>query len=98
MFPVFILHSGAMGRSSYILSALKGEDKERYVQKCKTISHVDPYNIPRHRFKDLSSLQSDELPDLDYRNVCSYLINFKLYTNKALQSYNSLISSINTLF
>ena len=98
MFPVFILHFGATERSSYIPSALKGEDMERCVQKCQKIRHADPYNIRRHRFKDLSSLQSDELPDLDYRNVCSYLINFKLHTNKALQSYNSLISSINTLF
>ena len=69
MFPVFILHFGATGYSSYILSALKGEDMEIYVRKCKKIKPVDPYNISRHRFKDVSSLQSDELPDLDYGNI-----------------------------
>ena len=78
-----------MELSPYILSVLKGEDMERYVQKCQKIG-ADPYNIPRHMFKDATSLQEDELPDLDYGNIYSYLINFTLYTNKILQAYKSL--------
>lgn len=78
-----------MELSPYIRSVLKGEDMERDVQKCEKIG-ADPYNIPRHMFKDATSLQADELPDLDYGNIYSYLINFKAYTNKALQAYKSL--------
>ena len=77
--------SGSMELSPYILCALKGEDKERYVQKCHKIGSVDPYSIPRYKFKDAASLKENELPDLDYGNIYSYLINFKMYTNKTLQ-------------
>lgn len=78
-----------MELAPYILSVLKGEDKERYVIKCSKIG-VDPFNIPRHKFKDVTTVQEDELPDLDYGNIYSYLINFKSYTNKTLQAYKSL--------
>ena len=74
-----------MELSPYILCALKGEDKERYVQKCHKIGSVDPYSIPRYKFKDAASLKENELPNLDYGNIYSYLINFKMYTNKTLQ-------------
>ena len=75
--------------SPYILSVLKGEDKEIYVIKCSKIG-VDPYNIPRHKFKDVTTFQEGELPDLAYGNIYSYLINFISYTNKTLQAYKSL--------
>ena len=51
---------------------------------------MDPYNIPRHKYRDVTSLQSDELPDLAFANIYSYLINFKVYTNKTLQAYKSV--------
>ena len=78
-----------MELSPYILSVLKGEDMERYVQKCQKIG-ADPYNIPRNMFTDATSLQEDELLDLNCGNIYSYLINFKPYTNKTLQAYKNL--------
>ena len=78
-----------MELSPYILGALKGVDKERYVHKCQKIGSVDPYNVMRHKFKDAASLHRDELPNLDYGNIYSYLINFKPYANQTLQAYKS---------
>lgn len=79
-----------MELSPYILGALKGEDMARYIQKCQKLGCVDPYNIPRHKFRDATSLHEDGLPDLDYGNIYSYLINFKAYNNTTLQAYKSL--------
>jgi hypothetical protein len=47
--------------SPYIQSVLKSKDMERYLSKCQKIGG-DPYNIPRHLFKSVTSLQEDELP------------------------------------
>lgn len=55
---------------------LKGEDMKRYVQIFSKIG-ADPYNIPRHMFRGVTSLQNDELSDIDYGNIYSYVFYFK---------------------
>ena len=67
---------------------------DRYIHKCQKIGYIDPYNVLKHKFKDAISLQSSELPDLDYENIYSYLIKFEIYTNKTLNAYKSLESYI----
>ena len=80
---------GSMELSPYILGALKGVDKERYVHKCQKEEVLIRIILRYTSFKDAASLHRDELPNLDYGNIYSYLINFKPYANQTLQAYKS---------
>ncbi|KAK3884699.1 hypothetical protein Pcinc_011019 [Petrolisthes cinctipes] len=70
---------------------LNCESLSRYTEKCKEIGNIDPYNIPRHAWKDITTLLGGDLPDLRHSDIYQYLINFKsAYNHKELRAYRSL--------
>lgn len=79
--------------SNYVLQILNSEALCRYNEKCKEISNVDPYNIPLHRFKDITTLLAGDLPDLRHSDIYQYLIRFKsAFNHNELRAYRSLDS------
>lgn len=64
---------------------LNSEALCRYTKKCKEIGNVDAYNIPRHSFKDITTLLGGDLPDLRHSDIYQYLINFKSAFNDVFE-------------
>ena len=81
-------HTNDMEPSSYILRALKVENKDMFIQKCLKFLNIDLHKNPSHKWTSGRSYR-DEVPRLDYTNVYSYLISFR-QCNKKLQTYKSL--------
>ena len=70
---------------------LNSESVSRYCDKCKEIGNIDPYMIPPHMWKDITTLLGGDLPDLRHSDIYQYLINFKsTYNHKELRAYRSL--------
>ena len=72
--------------SNYVLQTLNSAPLQRYTEKCKEIGNIDPYNIPRHSWKDITTLLGGDVPDLRHSDIYQYLINFKsVYNHKELK-------------
>ena len=77
--------------SDYILETLNSNSVAQYRDKCKEIGNIDPYNIPTHKWKDITTLLGGDLPDLRHSDIYQYLIHFKnRYNHKTLRVYRSL--------
>ncbi len=65
--------------------------RKRYIAKLDLVGMTDPYNLPRGLLKSPELLSLSDLPELNYIDICNYVINSPSpYTGKDLKAYKSL--------
>ncbi|KAL3887568.1 hypothetical protein ACJMK2_027507 [Sinanodonta woodiana] len=74
------------------IDSLDHQHRERYIQKLKDVSGIDPYQVKLKKF----SAKEEQLPDVTFGDIIMYLVNgtsaytfgqFKAY--KSLKAYNN---------
>ncbi|KAL3880359.1 hypothetical protein ACJMK2_032603 [Sinanodonta woodiana] len=77
------------------IDSLDHQHRERYIQKLKDVSGIDPYQVEPKKF----SANEEQLPDVTFGDIIMYLVNgtsaytleqFKSY--KSLEAYNYVVS------
>ncbi|XP_063738997.1 uncharacterized protein LOC134864141 [Eleginops maclovinus] len=62
-----------------------------YSTKLERLNISDPYNSPGVLFKSITSCSEDDVPDLRYADIHSYLVSFpSVYSGDSLRAYKSL--------
>ena len=62
-----------------------------YSTKLERLNISDPYNAPGVLFKSITSCSEDDVPDLRYADIHSYLVSFpSVYSGDSLRAYKSL--------
>ncbi|XP_063043188.1 uncharacterized protein LOC134437633 isoform X2 [Engraulis encrasicolus] len=78
-------------KQSEYTSHFNSSEIRLYTTKLQRLNISDPYNAPGVLFKSISSCPEDDLPDLRYADIHSYLVNFpSVYSGDSLRAYKSL--------